>query len=74
MMITVGVSKFDYKGLIFIDLETKIDKDYYYVVFLSQQLLSAACQLSDKFIHQQDSSLTYYLSELIFHKVVQRHV
>jgi len=36
MMMTVGVLKFDYKGLIFIDLVTKIDEIYYYDVFLSQ--------------------------------------
>jgi len=49
------MSKFDYKGLMIIDLGMKIDKIYYCDVFLSQQLLSAMRQLSDKLNFQQDS-------------------
>jgi len=36
MTVTLSVSKFDYKGLIFIDFRTKIDEIYYCNVFLSQ--------------------------------------
>ena len=52
--------KFDYKGLIFIDLGIKINEIYYCDVLLSQQLLSVIFQLSDKFIFQQNSSSVSY--------------
>jgi len=56
---TAGVWKFDYKGLIFIDLGIKINDICLYDVLLSQQLLSAIRQLSGKFTFQHDSSPKY---------------
>jgi len=72
-MVSVGVSKLYYAGLILFDLGVKINEICYCDFFLSQELLPAVSQVSGELSKQCPSvHCTGHVSfqTLIFHKVV----